>query len=67
MLSDQGRFGPPPVVALWVTYGQVHGRARLAVTVRREGAEARRELELDECSPADALEAAVTELYRLLR
>jgi hypothetical protein len=63
-MEAQGRFGPPPVVQLWLRVSVVRGEVRVYRSVRREG-----QPEFDTASwavsdLADAREACVTELGR---
>lgn len=64
--SVQGRFGPPPVEVVAVQAVRARGRWRLTVTHRREGTSDWQRFDLAELDSADAIEAVVTEVYRLL-
>lgn len=65
---EQGRFGPPPTVGVTITAVVQYGdRWSLRVSSRTPGQKWECELAWAEASREDVLEAAVVELYRLLR
>lgn len=61
---EQGRFGPPPVVAKTMSVQlQPDGLWRLLVSVRREGQHFTRTVELGALQPHELVEAVATESY----
>jgi hypothetical protein len=64
---DQGRFGPPPIDAYTVSCRREHGAWLVVVNTHREGERGScRELVVGDCTLADAVEAIVTETYRVM-